>query len=403
MLLVLILGNDMSTASLQSFVANPPTLMGPGPSDVSERVLRALAQPTLGHLDPRFVGLMDQTKALLQAAFQTNNALTMPISAPGSAGMEACFVNLIEPGDKVIVCQNGVFGGRMHENVVRSGGKSVLIQDPWGEQTKPEKLKKALQENPDTKIVAFVHAETSTGVANDAKTLCAIAKEFGCLTIVDTVTSLGGIELLVDEWQIDATYSGTQKCLSCVPGLSPVSFSELALEKIRQRKHPVQSWFLDLNLILGYWGQGTARAYHHTAPVNSVYAFHESLVALFDGDVAKAQNSEVSRQSLDAGLRASWKKHADVHEYLRDSLEAIGVNFAVDKAYRLPQLNLVKIPDGVDDAAARKRLLNDFDLEIGAGLGEFAGKMWRIGLMGHSCTRANVDKCVAAIAEVINA
>ncbi len=374
----------MTTATISSFVPKAPTLMGPGPSDVSQRVLTALAQPTLGHLDPSFVGLMDNTKQLLQEVFQTNNEMTMPISAPGSAGMEACFVNLIEPGDKVIVCQNGVFGGRMHQNVIRSGGEAVLIEDPWGEQTKPEKLRKALEDNPDTKIVAFVHAETSTGVENDAKTLCAIAKEFGCLTIVDTVTSLAGIPLYIDEWQIDASYSGTQKCLSCVPGLSPVTFSDLALEKIKNRKQPVQSWFLDLNLILGYWGEGKARAYHHTAPVNSVYAFHESLVAV-----------------LQEGLENSWARHRDVHNYLKAGLTELGLSFAVDEAYRLPQLNVIWIPEGVDDASTRARLLNEFDLEIGAGLGQFAGKAWRIGLMGSSCTKENVDKCVNALKAIL--
>lgn len=374
----------MSTATISSFTPMPPTLMGPGPSDVSKRVLNALAQPTLGHLDPNFVSLMDETKQLLQTVFQTKNELTMPISAPGSAGMEACFVNLIEPGDKVIVLQNGVFGARMYQNVIRSGGEAILVEDPWGEQSKPEKLKAALNANPDTKIVAFVHAETSTGVENDAKTLCAIAKEHNCLTIVDTVTSLAGIPLLVDEWQIDATYSGTQKCLSCVPGLSPVSFSEAALDKIRNRKTPVQSWFLDLNLILGYWGQGKARAYHHTAPVNSIYAFHESLVAV-----------------LEEGLENSWKRHAQTHQYLKEGLESLGLKFAVDEAYRLPQLNVVWIPDGIDDASTRARLLNEFALEIGAGLGEFAGRAWRIGLMGSSCNKANVDKCVNALKVVL--
>jgi alanine-glyoxylate transaminase/serine-glyoxylate transaminase/serine-pyruvate transaminase len=231
--------------------------------------------------------------------------------------MEACFVNLVEPGDKVIVCQNGVFGSRMKENVTRIGGELILIEDTWGEQTKPEKLRSALAANPDTKIVAFVHAETSTGVRNDAQTLCSIAKEYGCLTIVDAVTTLAGIELRVDDWQIDAVYSGTQKCLSCVPGLSPVSFSDLALEKIKNRKTPVQSWFLDLNLILGYWGQGTQRAYHHTAPVNSIYALHESLLAV-----------------KQEGLENSWNRHQKNHEYLRDSLADIGLNMTIDEAYR---------------------------------------------------------------------
>jgi len=370
---------------MQSFIPHRKILMGPGPSDVSARVLDALARPTIGHLDPSFIHLMDETKTLLQYVFKTKNALTMPISAPGSAGMEACFVNLIEPGDKVVVCQNGVFGTRMKENVLRSGGELVLVEDIWGEQTKPEKLRAALEANPDTKIVAFVHAETSTGVRNDAQTLCSIAKEFSCLTIVDAVTTLAGIELRVDDWQIDAVYSGTQKCLSCVPGLSPVSFSDAALEKIKNRKTPVQSWFLDLNLILGYWGQGTQRAYHHTAPVNSIYALHESLLMV-----------------QEEGLENAWARHQENHEYLRDELAKLGLNMTIDAAYRLPQLNLIDIPEGVDDAAIRKQLLEEHDLEIGAGLGALAGKVWRIGLMGESSNKQNIDKCVSALKIVLN-
>lgn len=370
---------------MQSFMPQAKILMGPGPSDVSQTVLDALARPTIGHLDPSFIRLMDETKTLLQYVFQTKNALTMPISAPGSAGMEACFVNLVEPGDKVIVCQNGVFGTRMKENVIRAGGELVLVEDPWGEQTKPEKLRAALQANPDTKIVAFVHAETSTGVRNDAQTLCSIAKQYNCLTIVDAVTTLAGIPLYVDDWQIDAIYSGTQKCLSCVPGLSPVSFSDAALEKIQSRKHPVQSWFLDLNLILGYWGQGTQRAYHHTAPVNSIYALHESLLAV-----------------KQEGLENAWQRHQENHNYLRDQLSEIGLHLTIDKAYRLPQLNLVDIPDGVDDASVRQQLLNEYQLEIGAGLGVLAGKVWRIGLMGQSSNKRNVDACISALKAVLH-
>lgn len=368
----------------QSFIPVKRTLMGPGPSDVDPRILNALSRTTIGHLDPLFVSLMDEVKQLLQYAFQTKNELTMPVSAPGSAGMEAAFTNLIEAGDKVIVCQNGVFGGRMLENVVRCQGVPVLIQDKWGTQTDPDKLSKALKTNPDTKIVAFVHAETSTGVRNDAKLLCEIAKQHGCLTIVDAVTSLGGSELLVDEWNIDAIYSGSQKCLSCVPGISPVSFSAAAVERIKQRKKPVQSWFLDMDLVMGYWGKGTKRAYHHTAPVNSIYALHEALVIL-----AKE------------GLQNAWARHYKNHLLLREGLENIGLEFAVDESYRLPQLNMVNIPDGVDDAAVRTQLLNDFNLEIGAGLGELAGKVWRIGLMGYASNPDNVDYCVSSLAKIL--
>ncbi|MCC7517442.1 MAG: alanine--glyoxylate aminotransferase family protein, partial [Pseudomonadales bacterium] len=251
---------------MQSFHPPVRTLMGPGPSDVSPRVLEAMARPTIGHLDPVFVHLMDEIKTLMQYALKTENRLTLPVSAPGSAGMEAVFVNLVQPGDKVIVCQNGVFGGRMKENVERCGGQAIMVLDAWGRAVDPQKLEEALKANPDTKAVAFVHAETSTGVLSDAKTLCAIAKKYGCLTIVDAVTSLGGSEIQMDAWGIDALYSGSQKCLSCVPGLSPVSFSDRAVEIIGQRTTKVQSWFLDMNLVMGYWGEGVKRAYHHTAP-----------------------------------------------------------------------------------------------------------------------------------------
>lgn len=373
-----------SQAKPTSFLPKTRTLMGPGPSDVDPKILTALGQQTLGHLDPLFIELMDQVKHQLQYAFQTKNTLTMPISAPGSAGMEACFVNLVEPGDKIIVCQNGVFGGRMKENVLRCGGEAIMVMDTWGTPTDLNKVEEALKRNPDAKAVAFVHAETSTGVRNDAEALCKLAKSFDCLTIVDAVTSLGGIELQVDNWQIDAIYSGTQKCLSCVPGLSPVSFSAKAIEAIKARKLPVQSWFLDMDLVMGYWGQGGKRAYHHTAPVNSIYALHEALLIL--------QNE---------GLEQAWHRHAQNHQLLKLGLENLGLEFVVADKYRLPQLNMVRIPQGINDAEVRNRLLNEFDLEIGAGLGELAGKVWRIGLMGYGSNRKNVDYCVSSLKAVI--
>lgn len=370
---------------MQSF--NPPvrTLMGPGPSDVHPRILSAMARPTIGHLDPAFIGMMDEVKEMLKYAFQTDNEMTMPVSAPGSAGMETCFANLVEPGDKVVVCINGVFGTRMRENVERTGGVCVEVNDDWGTAVSPEKLDDTLAQHPDAKIVAFVHAETSTGARSDAKTLCEIARKHDCLTIVDTVTSLGGSELRVDEWGIDAIYSGTQKCLSCTPGISPVSFSEKALDKVRNRKTKVQSWFLDLNLVMGYWGAGAKRAYHHTAPVNALYALHESLVML-----------------KDEGLENTWSRHQDMHNLLKAGLADMGINFVVDEAVRLPQLNSVWIPEGVDDAAVRSELLNKYNLEIGAGLGDFAGKVWRIGLMGFSAKEENVLLCLSALKEVMN-
>lgn len=368
-----------------SFNPTTRTLMGPGPSDVDPRILTALAKPTIGHLDPQFIDLMDEVKQLLQYAFVTDNGLTMPVSAPGSAGMEACFANLVEPNDKVIVCQNGVFGGRMKENVIRCGGRPVMVEDEWGKPTDINKLATALKQHPDAKVVAFVHAETSTGVRNDAKALCDLAKQYGCLTLVDAVTSLAGIELRVDDWQIDAIYSGTQKCLSCVPGLSPVSFSQAAIEKINSRTTPVQSWFLDMQLVMGYWGEGTKRAYHHTAPVNSIYALHEALVNL---------HSE--------GLEAAWSRHQRCHERLKLGLESMGLTFVVDQEYRLPQLNTVYIPQGIDEAKVRSQLLNQHNLEIGAGLGVLAGKVWRIGLMGYGCSERNVDYCLQSLQAVLN-
>jgi alanine-glyoxylate transaminase/serine-glyoxylate transaminase/serine-pyruvate transaminase len=328
--------------------------------------------------------MMDEVKTLLHYAFQTNNALTMPVSAPGSAGMETCFVNLVEPGDKVIVCRNGVFGGRMQENVERSGGTAIMVDDAWGTAIDPNKLEEALKAHPDARIVAFVHAETSTGACSDVKTLVDIAHRHDCLTIVDAVTSLGGSPLKVDEWQVDAIYSGTQKCLSCTPGLSPISFSEQALERIRQRQHRVQSWFLDLNLVMGYWGQGAKRAYHHTAPINALYGLHEALVIL-----------------QEEGLEQAWQRHRNNHLALRAGLEAMGLGFVVPEQQRLPQLNAVQIPEGVDDATVRSQLLKDYSLEIGSGLGAMAGKVWRIGLMGHASNPRNVLLCLGALDTVL--
>ena len=371
--------------SITSFNPAIRTLMGPGPSDVHPRILEAMSRPTIGHLDPQFVGMMEEVKTLLQYAFQTKNELTIPVSAPGSAGMESCFVNLVKPGDKVIVCQNGVFGGRMKENVERSGATPIMVEDEWGKAVDCNKVEDALKANPDASVLAFVHAETSTGAQSDVKTLCELAHKYDCLTIVDAVTSLGGSELRVDDWNIDAIYSGTQKCLSCTPGISPVSFGERAIAAIKAREDKVHSWFLDMNLVMGYWGSGNAkRAYHHTAPVNALYALHESLVML-----------------QDEGLENAWKRHHDNHLALRAGLEAMGLQFIVNEADRLPQLNSVTIPDGVDDAEARTRLLNEFNLEIGAGLGALAGKVWRIGLMGHSSRAENIMLCLASLEAVL--
>jgi len=370
--------------SIQSFHPPVRTLMGPGPSDVNPRILEAMSRPTIGHLDPVFVSMMDEMKELLRYAFQTSNDLTMPVSAPGSAGMEMCFVNLVEPGDKVIVCQNGVFGGRMKENVERCGATAIMVTDEWGVAVDPAKVEEALKANPDARVLAFVHAETSTGAISDAKTLAELAHQHDCLVIADTVTSLAGSPLMVDDWKLDAVYSGTQKCLSCVPGLSPVTFSQRAIDVVTSRKSTVQSWFLDLNLILGYWGGGGKRAYHHTAPVNTLYGLHEALVVL-----------------QEEGIENSWARHQKNHEALKAGLEAMGLNFVVPEGERLPQLNAVSIPDGVDEAAVRGALLDKYNLEIGAGLGAMAGKIWRIGLMGFASNTTNVLFCLGALDAVL--
>nr|WP_206360068.1 alanine--glyoxylate aminotransferase family protein [Vibrio barjaei] len=370
--------------TISSFVPPHRTLMGPGPSDIYPQVLQALSRPTIGHLDPLFIGMMDELKVLLKYAFQTQNDFTIAVSAPGSAGMETCFVNLVEPGDKVIVCRNGVFGERMRENVVRCGGEAIVVEDEWGAPVSVAKVEQAIAEHPDAKIVAFVHAETSTGAVSDAQALGSLAKQNDMLTIVDAVTSLGGVPLLVDEWQLDAVYSGSQKCLSCVPGLSPVTLSPAAIEVIKSRKTTVQSWFLDQSLVLGYWSGKGKRSYHHTAPVNSLYALHESLVLL-----------------KNEGLENAWQRHKDMHLLLKEGLEQLGLSFVVEEDSRLPQLNAVYLPEGVDDAAVRSQLLEQYNLEIGAGLGVLAGKAWRIGLMGYGARRENVALCLKALETVL--
>jgi alanine-glyoxylate transaminase/serine-glyoxylate transaminase/serine-pyruvate transaminase len=365
---------------------NPPVrrLMGPGPSDVHPRVLGAMARPTIGHLDPEFSRMMEEVKEMLRYAFKTKNALTIPVSGPGSVGMETCFVNLVEAGDTVIVCQNGAFGGRMKENVERCGGTAIMVMDDWGKPVDVAKVEEALKDNPGVKAVAFVHAESSTGVQSDAAAICALAQEHGALSIVDAVTSLGGTPVLTDEWGADAVYSGSQKCLSCMPGISPLTISEKAAGVVRSRNHKVQSWFMDLNLVMGYWSGEGARVYHHTAPINPLYAIHESLVMLEE-----------------EGLEQAWARHAVMHNALRDGVEAMGLSLIVDKEYRLPQLNTVSIPEGVDEAAVRGTLLSRYNLEIGAGLGDLAGKVWRVGLMGQSATGEHVTLFLSAMEDVL--
>ncbi len=352
-------------------------LMGPGPSDVPPRVLQALSAPCIGHLDPYFLEIMDETQVLLKSLFQTDNALTIPVSGTGSAGMETCFVNLIEPGDEVAVCVNGVFGTRMCDIVGRLGGKLIRIDAPWGRAFDPEAIRRAIHGRK-PKILAVVHAETSTGVCQPLEPLAAIARESGALFMVDAVTSLGGIEVAVDKTGIDAIYSGTQKCQSCPPGLSPVSFSPKAVKAMEQRKSPVPSWYLDMTMVRSYWG--AERKYHHTAPINMVYAFREAL-----------------RIIAEEGLEVRFKRHWLNHRALVAGIQAMGLSMLVPESERLPMLNAVRIPSGADDKKVREALLRDFGIEIGGGLGELAGKIWRVGLMGHSSCRRNVFLFLSAL------
>lgn len=360
---------------------NPPArvLLGPGPSEVPARVLLAMAKPTIGHMDPAFIAMMEEVKTLLQYAFQTANAATLPISAPGSAGMEACLANLIEPGDKVAVCRNGVFGGRMGDIVERLGGVPLWVDNAFGEAVDPDRLADVLKKTRDVRLVAFVHAETSTGVLSDAQAIAEVAHRFGALVLADTVTAIGGVPLYVDKWGLDVAYAGTQKCLSCPPGLAPLTLNERALQRIRDRREKPRTWFLDLNLLLGYWGTGK-RVYHHTAPVNLLYGLHEAL-----------------RMLHEEGLENAWQRHRRTHEALVVGLEALGLGLLVAKDIRLPQLNSVSIPAGVDDAHVRARLLEDWGIEIGGGLGELAGRIWRIGLMGQGSNSRNVALCLDAL------
>jgi alanine-glyoxylate transaminase/serine-glyoxylate transaminase/serine-pyruvate transaminase len=355
----------------------PRVLMGPGPSDAHPRVLQAMATPLIGHLDPQFLGMMDDVRAMLQDVYRTKNELTFSVSATGSAGMETCFVNLIEPGDEVLVCVNGVFGNRMCDIVERCGATLHRIDSPWGQPILPEQVKEALA-TCKPKLVAVVHAETSTGVRSPIEEIGPIVKDAGALLLVDAVTSLGGLDVRVDDWGIDAIYSGTQKCLSAPPGLSPVSFSPAAVAAMEQRKTKVQSWYLDMSMVRNYWG--AERAYHHTAPITSVYGLREAL-----------------RVVLEEGLDARFTRHQETHALLRDGLLELGFEFIVEEAYRLPMLNTVKVPDGLEDGPTRKRLLEEYNIEIGGGLGDFAGKAWRIGLMGCSSTANHVNMLLAAL------
>jgi len=356
-------------------------LFGPGPTNVPASVLHALAQPTIGHLDPAFLGVMDEVGERLRYSFQTGHPLTFVLSAPGSLGMEASFVNLLERGEKVVICINGVFGGRMRDICERLGAEVIAIENDWGTPVNLDDLCQTLDAHSNVTAVAFVHAETSTGVLSDAKAIAGIARSHGCLVIADCVTSLAGVELYVDDWGLDIVYSGSQKCLSCIPGLSPITFSQQAVDKIKQRKTPVQSWFCDIKLLMSYYESGEkTRAYHHTAPVNSLYAMNEAL-----------------RLVMDETLRVRWDRHRDAAGHLYTRLETAGLEMIVAAEHRLSPLTLVRIPEGVDDAAIRGALLTRHNIELGGGLGKFAGKAWRIGLMGENATVARADFIADAV------
>jgi alanine-glyoxylate transaminase/serine-glyoxylate transaminase/serine-pyruvate transaminase len=362
---------------------SPRILLGPGPSDVHPRVLAAMATPLIGHLDPQFLDIMNETQDMLRRLFQTQNTLTFPVSGTGSAGMETCVVNLIEPGDKMVVCVNGVFGQRMTDVAQRAGAAVTTIERPWGEVFELGQIRDVLKKvRP--KVLGIVHAETSTGAWQPLQELGALCHEFDVLLLADTVTSLAGVPVEVDTWGIDAIYSGTQKCLSCPPGLSPVSFSPRALEIINRRKTKVQSWYLDMTMVQRYWA--SERFYHHTAPITMIYALREAL-----------------RLIMEEGLEARWARHQRNHQALKTGLAALKIGYAAAEGHQLPTLNAVRIPPGVDDAGCRKRLLDEFGIEIGGGLGEFKGKAWRIGLMGYSSRANNVLLFLAALEQCLAA
>lgn len=370
---------------MSEFAKLDPTeriLMGPGPSTVPTRVLRAMSSPTLGHLDPEYIAIMDECCAMLREVFQTSNALTFPVSATGMAGMEAIASNLVEQGDEVIVCVNGVFGARMKDIMERSGAKVHTVESEWGDIITEEAVNEAVDLHPAAKLLTIVHAETSTGAHQPLEEIAKVVHGAGLLLVVDAVTSLGGHPVKVDEWGIDAIFSGSQKCLSCPPGLSPVSFSERALEIMDARRSKVRSWYFDISMLRSYYAGSGARAYHHTAPINMVYALREALAIV-----------------LEEGLEARFERHRTAHERLRIGLEARGVTYI--PKHSLHTLNCVSIPEGVKDSVVRSRLLREHSIEIGAGLGPFAGRAWRIGLMGHTATQHNVDLLLGALEEVV--
>jgi alanine-glyoxylate transaminase/serine-glyoxylate transaminase/serine-pyruvate transaminase len=362
---------------------NPPirTLLGPGPSDIHPRVLAAMARPTVGHLDPYYLQLMDKLQGGLREIFRTKNRMTFAVSGTGSAGMEATVVNLIEPGDSMVVCVNGVFGMRMCDVAERAGAKVTKIERPWGEVFTADEIKNAVAAAK-PKVVGIVMAETSTGARQPIEEISKVVHDGGVMLLVDTVTALGGIPVEVDAWNIDAVYSGTQKCLSCPPGLAPVSFNDRAMEVIKNRKSKVQSWYLDVSMLASYWGSD--RVYHHTAPINMSYGLYEAVSII-----------------LEEGLDACFARHELNHRALKAGVAALGMKYAAQEGHQLPMLNAVRVPDGVDEAKIRNELLNRFGIEIGAGLGAFKGKVWRIGLMGYGARPANVYLLLSALEQLL--
>ena len=358
-------------------------LLGAGPSGVAPSTYHALSCTTLGHLDPYFIEIMEQIKIGLRQLMQTENEVTVPLSGTGSLGMEATFVNIIEPGDKVLILENGVFGRRMVDVAGRLGAEVKHLAFPWGTPVVPETVKEELQKA-DYKLVAIVHAETSTGVRNPVGEIGELVKDTGALYLVDAVTSLGGIPVELDKWHVDICYSGTQKCLSCPPGLAPVSFSDRAMDVIHNRSRKVPNWYVDMNLLTQYWG-GSKRTYHHTAPINMVYALYQAIYNI-----------------LDEGMENVFARHQAAHDRLAAGLDKLGLSFLVEPDYRLPELNTIVYPEGVDDAAFRARLLNEYHIEVSSGLGDLAGKVFRVGLMGYNATDYNVDRLLGAMGAILN-
>lgn len=358
-------------------------LMGAGPSSVAPATYHAMARNTLGHLDPYFIRIMDEIKGGLRTLFGTANELTVPLSGTGSLGMEASFVNLVEQGDKVLVLQNGVFGTRMVDVAQRLGAEVTELAFEWGTPVDVGQVKDALQKE-DYKIVTVVYAETSTGVKNPVDQISGLLKGSNALYLVDTVTALGGMPVKVDEWGIDVCYAGSQKCLACPPGASPITFSERAVTAIHNRKSKVPNWYVDMSLLTQYWGSGNKRVYHHTPPINMMYGLYQAVYNV-----------------LEEGPEKAYARHTDAHQYLLEQLAPMGWKILVDEPYRLPMLNALVVPEGVDEANLRARLLNDYQIEISAGLGALAGKIIRIGLMGYNATHENVDRLVLAMKEIL--